>query len=123
DVGKIRINLIETEPLVNSLQLSHDGVFNKIVTNLHPVFLLTVGKRDLISQNGWNIFFDKTAYLPHQSYVVRLDKRSAEVIRSGSWVKIRISAVEAGDFRGQLEITLFEGSPLLNIAAVMNTSI
>lgn len=121
NAGKINIDLKKGSPLINSLQLSQDGVFKEIASNLDPAFILTVGKRDLISQNGWNIFFDKTAYLPHKSYAVNLNKNSVEVKKSGSRVQIIISGAEAGEFTGDLEITLFDGSPLLNIAAVMST--
>jgi len=121
--GKIKIDLRKESPLINSLQLSQNGVFKEIASNIDPAFVLTVGKRDLKSQNGWNIFFDKTAYLPHKSYALNLNKNSVEVKSSGSRVQIIVSGATAGDFTGDLEITLFDGSPLLNIAAVMTTQI
>ena len=67
--GKIVFNLQNGKPLFNSIQLSSFGKMEEIGINLDPVFLLTVGKRDLVSQNGWNIFFDKTNKLPHQTWL------------------------------------------------------
>ncbi|CAN5835299.1 hypothetical protein BH24BAC1_BH24BAC1_26290 [soil metagenome] len=121
--GRMTLNLEKEKPLFTSLQMSRKGAWQEIATDLDPAFVLTVGKRDLISQNGWNIFFDKTAYLPHQSFPVRLEKRQAKVVSTGARTRIVISEVAAGDFLGALEITLFKGSPLFNVAAVMTTEV
>src|SRR5436305_5305864 len=74
--GKIVLDLENNKPLFSSIQLSSLGVFKEIAKGLDPAFLLTIGKRDLVSQNGWNIFFDKTNKLPHQTYIVQIDKRN-----------------------------------------------
>lgn len=119
--GKIIINLEKEMPLIRSIQLSGEGVNKEIATDLEPAFILTVGKRDLVSQNGWNIFFDKTAYLPYTSYPVVLEKREAKVTSDGSQTRITISNAIAATFAGPLEITLYRGSALINIAAVLVT--
>ncbi|MEX2591915.1 MAG: hypothetical protein WD426_04015 [Anditalea sp.] len=119
--GKIVVDLEKGKPLFGSIQITKEGIFKEIATGLDPAFVLTVGKRDLTKASGWNIFFDKTAYLPHKSHVVELDKREARVISQGSRTKIIVSEVNAGVFSGSLEITLFNGSPLMNMAAVMRT--
>ncbi|MEJ7587862.1 MAG: hypothetical protein WKI04_09915 [Ferruginibacter sp.] len=118
---KIVIDLGNGKPLFNSIQLSRSGKLKEIGANLDPAFLLTVGKRDLVSQNGWNIFFDKTNKLPHQTYTVDLYKRSASLSATGNRTIIRIGDIQAGSFKGAIEITLYNGSPLFNIAAVMST--
>ena len=121
--GKLVIDLRDTAPLFKSVQVSKSGSFHEVGINLKPVFLLTVGKRDLISQNGWNIFFDKTNKLPHQTYPVKLTKQYAKVSGAGSRILIQIGKVEAASFSGTLEIILYNGSPLFNVAAVMSTNI
>jgi hypothetical protein len=121
--GKLLINLQKEAPLFSSIQLSKLGKWKEIAANLDPAFLLTIGKRDLVSQNGWNIFFDKTNKLPSKSYVVDLEKREAAVSSTGSRTVIKISRVQAGTFSGDIEITLYNGSPLFNVAAVMSTDI
>ncbi|RRB06726.1 hypothetical protein [Larkinella rosea] len=121
--GKLVINLEKEKPLFNSIQLSQQGAFKEIAKALDPAFVLTVGKRDLISQNGWNIFFDKTNKLPHKSYAVALDKRSASVTTVGTRTVVRISEVQAATFKGDIEITVYNGSPLFNVAAVMATEV
>lgn len=119
--GKILIDLEKETPLFGSIQLSQGGQYKEIATDIDPVFLLTVGKRDLTKESGWNIFFDKTAYLPYEAHVVNLNKKEAKVSSQGSRTKIIVSEVSAGEFKGSIEITLYKGSPLMNIAAVMST--
>src|SRR5690606_30333299 len=82
--GSVSINLYGERPLVASMRLSSDGVWKEVASALDPVFILTVGKRDLTKESGWNIFFDKTAYLPHKAYRVSVDKQSVKVVSVGS---------------------------------------
>lgn len=121
--GKLILNLETGKPLFSHVQLSKQGRFYELATNLDPAFVLTVGKRDLISQNGWNIFFDKTNKLPSKAYAAELSKRNASVKTVGSRTVIRIGEVRAASFQGAVEITVYQGSPLFNVAAVVATSI
>ncbi len=117
--GKLILDLSKDHPLFKSIQLKN----KEIATGLDPAFILTIGKRDLISQNGWNIFFDKVPLKPHESFKVNFEKDSASISTEGSHTIIRISKMYASTFSGALEITLYNGSPLLNVAAVMSTDI
>lgn len=121
--GKIIINTENEKPLFTSIQLSKNGVFKEIGSQLDPAFILTTGKRDLVSQNGWNIFFDSTNRGPHKEFIAAIHKRNASVSTAGSRTIIKISDVKAGAFNGAIEITLYNGSPLFNVAAVMATKI
>ncbi len=123
DQGRLLLDLEKDKPLFKSIELSNNGSFKKISEHLDPAFILTVGKRDLISQNGWNIFFDKVPDKPHQSYNVGFNKRSTSVTTAGSRTIIRILEMQSASFSGALEITLYNGSPLFNVAAVMSTSL
>ena len=51
--GKLILDISNDKPLFKSIQLNN----KEIVSGVDPAFILTVGKRDLVSQNGWNIFF------------------------------------------------------------------
>ena len=119
DFGKLILDLSKDKPLFKSIKLRN----KEIAADLDPAFILTIGKRDLISQNGWNIFFDKVPLKPHKSYVVKFDKDSTSVISEGAHTIIRISKMYAASFSGALEITLYNGSPLFNVAAVMSTEV
>jgi len=115
------INLQAGKPLLGSIQLIKNGRIARIMKDADPAFLLTIGKRDLVSQNGWNIFFDRVPLKPHQSYTVELKKNTAAVRTEGSHTIVRIGAIKAAHFSGYLEITVYNGSPLFDIAAVMAT--
>jgi len=119
--GRLLLNLENGQPLFQNVSLIKGDKVNSIIEGVDPAFILTVGKRDLTKPHGWDIFFDRTAYLPYEEYAVKLNKREAQVITKGSRTHIVISEVSAGEFSGSLEITLYNGSPLLNVAAVMRT--
>ncbi|TLV00865.1 hypothetical protein [Dyadobacter luticola] len=123
EIGKVAIDLSKGQPVVGSLQIGTTGKLKTIAADLDPAIILTVGKRDLVSQNGWNIFFDKTAYLPYKTYTVALEKSGVKVVTSGSQTEISIAGATAGPFAGYVNITLFNGSPLMNVAAVMSTNV
>ncbi|PVD52376.1 hypothetical protein DC498_09685 [Terrimonas sp.] len=119
--GQLIINLNKDEPLFKSIGLEKESHIYEIVKEADPVFWVTIGKRDLISQNGWNIFFDKVPLKPHQSYKVNINKTNAAVSSYGSRTVIRIGDIAAADFKGAIEITLYNGSAMFNVAAVMST--
>ena len=121
--GRLLLNMQNGKPLFSSIQLGKEGSYHTIIENTDPEFILTKGKRDLISQNGWNIFFDKVPLKPHQSYKIDFSKKSASVSTSGSRTVISINNLEAPNFKGKLEITLYNGQPLFNVAAVVSTQI
>jgi hypothetical protein len=121
--GKIVLDLSAQQPVFKSIELKEGSSNHQIASGLDPAFVLTVGKRDLVSQNGWNIFFDKVPNKPFTSHTIDFNKQSASVRSSGARTVITIGSLEAPDFTGNLEITLYNGSPLLNIAAVMSTAI
>ncbi|MGX5853001.1 hypothetical protein ACWKW6_05130 [Dyadobacter jiangsuensis] len=123
ETGKVSIDLNKTNALIGSLGIGTKEKQYTIARNLDPAIILTVGKRDLVSQNGWNIFFDKTAYLKYQSYAVTLDKTDVKVASNGSRTEITVNGAKGGPFSGSIQFTLYNGSPLMNVAAVMSTNV
>lgn len=121
--GLLKLNLENEKPLFQSIQMSSQGKFCEIGKDLDPSFVVTIGKRDLISQNGWNIFFDRVPLKPFQSYVASINKTNASVSSEGSRTIITVSKISADRFSGDIQITLYNGSPLFNIAAVMSTEV
>lgn len=115
--GKVVFDLEPTRPLFKEISLG-----KKLITaNVDPAFVLTVGKRDLLSQNGWNIFFDKVPNRPYQSYPLAIKKNAASVRTEGSRTIVSIGLMTAESFAGTLEVTFYNGSPLFNVAAVIAT--
>src|ERR1044072_6807615 len=77
--GKLVVDLSPQQPLFKSLHLREGNSNHAIASGLDPVFLLAVGNRDLVSQNGWNIFFDKVPNKPFTSNRIELSKHAAAV--------------------------------------------
>ncbi|MEH6307373.1 hypothetical protein RYH73_17120 [Olivibacter sp. CPCC 100613] len=121
--GQIELDMQKGKPLFRRMLLTEGKRSKLISSNLDPSFLLTIGKRDLVSQNGWNIFFDKVPEKPYQTYDVKLEKSTASVETIGSRTLVKISSLKADHFKGDLEITFYNGSPLFNVAAVMSTNV
>ncbi|ETZ21124.1 hypothetical protein [Pedobacter sp. V48] len=121
--GQVDLNMEKGKPLFSRLLIGEAKKAKLVSTDLDPSFLLTIGKRDLISQNGWNIFFDKVPQKKYKTYNVELEKSAATVKTIGSRTVVTISSLKADRFSGDLEITFYNGSPMFNIAAVMATKI
>ncbi len=121
--GLLQLNLTNGQPLFQSIRMSSHGTFHEIAKDLDPSFVVTIGKRDLISQNGWNIFFDKVPLKPFRAYVASINKTDAGISSEGSRTVITVSQITAERFSGDIQITLYNGSPLFNIAAVMSTEV
>jgi hypothetical protein len=119
--GRVILDLDKRLPLFKSIQATAGGAYKEVAANLNPEFILTIGHRDLISQNGWNIFFDRVPTKPFQSYKVELDKKAASVKSEGSRTIVSVSGVSSSTFSGYIEITFYNNTPLFNVAAVMTT--
>jgi hypothetical protein len=121
--GRMILNLDEAEPLFSSIRLTRASASTEVAANLDPVFILRTGKRTLSpSSGGWDVFFDKVPTRPYTTELVQFDKRSAGVSSEGTRTVIRIGELKTALFKGSLEITLYNGSPLFNIAAVVSTT-
>lgn len=115
--GKVIFDLTPGKPLFSEISLAG----KRIAAAVDPAFVVTVGRRDLLSQNGWNIFFDKVPNRPYQTYLLSVEKSDASVKTEGSRTVVTIGPVSTETFRGRLEITFYHGSPLFNVAAVIAT--
>ena len=119
--GVLKLDMTSGSPLFSSIQLKDYKGNHEIAKGVDPLFLLTVGQRDLSKEHGWDIFFDRTAYNPYEAYQVSLEKENITVKSKGKRTVVQVNSMKAGNFVGWLEITLYHGSPLLNMAAVMST--
>jgi hypothetical protein len=119
--GRLVLSMSGDSALIQSLSIVKGNVVREVLRDADPTFLLRVGKRDLISQNGWNIFFDKVPLKPYTSYDIVMEKRGVSLARDGARTLVSIEGMQAPGFTGRLEITLYHGSLLMNIAAVMTT--
>ena len=120
--AEVVLDMDPAQPLFKTLSIAAKGSEKVISSNLDPAFLLSIGKRDLLSQNGWNIFFDKVPQKPYKTYPIVLKKSSAEIVSVGSRTVIKISSLKADKFSGDLELTFYNGTAMFNVAAVISTS-
>lgn len=120
--GILHLNMSKESPLFESIQVVNSGGIHNIAQEIDPLFLITVGQRDLSKESGWNIFFDRTAYNAYEAFKVNLEKQTIAVKSQGKRTLIHINSMKAGNFEGYLEISLYHGSPLLNMAATLSTT-
>ncbi|HEY1110720.1 MAG TPA: hypothetical protein VGE76_18860 [Opitutaceae bacterium] len=92
-----------------------------IARQLEPVTWLTIGERDLRAPAGWVAFFDNPPQRAHRTVATSLKKTGGRVKTVGTRTVVSVQELTAGSFRGALEITVFDGSPLLFVEAVMST--
>ncbi|WP_316823804.1 hypothetical protein [Pedobacter miscanthi] len=122
-MGKMVLNLDNTQPLFSSLQMGKKGALKVVAANLDPAFILRIGKRTLSpSSGGWDVFFDRVPTRPYTTNAVKFNKGSASVATHGAQTVVRINGVKCEMFSGALEITVYNGSPLFNVAAVVTTA-
>lgn len=120
--GHAVFNLDPSQPLITSLGLaSGDAPPETIATGLDPVTLLTIGERDLKNPAGWVAFFDDPPLRPHKTVPVVLGPRAAKVTTTGTHTTVRLAAVTAGSFHGDLRVTFYDNSPLLHVETVLST--
>lgn len=121
--GKMILDLDPARPLFSSIQVRKEKTFREVVKDLDPVFILREGKRTLSpSSGGWDVFFDKVPDRPYTTTVVDLNKHTAAVSSDGSRTIVKMGTLKAASFSGHLEITIYNGSLLFNIAAVVSTA-
>lgn len=121
--GVLSLNLQENAPLIRELSIapSERVKTTPILQNVNPVYVLTVGSRDLTNPAGWVAFFDKVPSRPYQSYAAQLTKKSARVVSENGRCTIIINEIKAGPFRGDLRFTLYPNTCLVHMQAVVST--
>jgi hypothetical protein len=121
-LGKMILDLNNSKPLFKSLSMGKKGALKEVAANLDPAFVLRIGKRTLSpSSGGWDVFFDRVPTKPYTTNIVKFEKGGASVSTQGSQTIVKILGVQCESFSGALEITLYNGSPLFNVAAVVST--
>src|SRR5581483_3309373 len=114
--AQLVLDLRPGQPLIESLGLGAEPVLR----GMAPVTFLTVGTRQAPAgrppeMSVWYTFFDKPAGRPYQTYLARLDLGSARVRNEGRRARITLGDVTAGPFAGELDITVYPGSGLLQV--------
>ena len=113
---RLVLNLEEPERLIEEIGTSHT-----VLRGIAPVFLMTVGSRDMDPRRGWIRFFDKVNKRPYQTHRARLQITGARVISTGKSTTVIIDRLTAGSFEGQLQFTVYAGCGLVHVEAVLST--
>src|SRR5436853_7696400 len=73
-IGRLVLGMKPDEALFRSVAMVKKGVVRTCLRDADPVFMLRVGTRDLVSQHGWNLFFDKVRLQAYTNDAVKLAK-------------------------------------------------
>jgi hypothetical protein len=127
EIGHLRLDLRSGQPLIESLGIASGLTeVDTLVRGVEPLVFLTVGTRQ--SPPGrppgmsiFNVFFDKPASRPYRSFLGRLDLQRARVASEGRRASVALDELTAGPFKGELVFTLYPGSRLLHVEAVVAT--
>jgi hypothetical protein len=126
--GRLVLNLGPRTPLIESIGVrwDYEPAATPVLTGVDPVTFLTVGTRAATpgrppGMSPFNEFFDSPAQRPHETFKARLDLKRARVTSAGRRATIALGDLTAGPFRGELRVTLYVGSRLLHVEAVVRT--
>src|SRR5262249_7095957 len=116
------LQLQANQPLIEELGMVKDAgdPATVLLRNVNPLFLLTVGRRDLSTQ-GWNVFFDNPPRRPHKTFTAALDKKAVRVQSQGRRSTVIIDGLSAGPFHGDLRFTVYPDCRLIHTEAVVST--
>ncbi|MCS6851395.1 MAG: hypothetical protein NZ700_09550 [Gemmataceae bacterium] len=127
EYGQLTLNLTPGEPLIEELGIapSADGAAAALLRSAEPVYYLTVGTRALAPNNalgdGWTVFFDSPNDRPHRPFLSELARRHVRVTSEGSRATVAVGDLTIGSFRGELLLTVYGGSRLVHLEAVVAT--
>jgi len=69
----------------------------------------------------WNTFFDNPSKRPHEDFASKLDVKRASVSSEGRRATVSIGDLSIGNFRGELQFTVYPGARLVQCEAVVST--
>jgi hypothetical protein len=126
--GRASFSLTPGKPLIENLAIAKDATSagEPLLHGVDPVTFLTVGTREAPSgrpptMSVWNVFFDKPAKRPFQTYAPHLDLKRAQVTSQGQRATVTVGDLAAGPFSGEWQFTFYASSRLIHVEAVMQT--
>jgi hypothetical protein len=120
---QLDLELNSGSPLITAMSAGKtDQNTEAIVRGVDPVWLLTVGTRDLHQSAGWVAFFDDPPKRPHQTYRASRDTHHVRVSCEGHHTIIALDGLKAGPFEGELRFTIYPRCPLIQAEAILSTS-
>jgi hypothetical protein len=127
EVGHLTLDMRSQHPLIESLGIASGlSESDPLVRGVEPLVFLTVGTRQAPpgrppQMSIFNVFFDKPAKRPYQSFLGRLNLQRAQVVSEGHRARVALGDFAIGPFQGELVFTFYPGSRLLHVEAVVAT--
>lgn len=128
EFGRVRLDLRAERPLIAELGTSRavDSEVEPLLRGVQPATYLTVGSRRLPTGQPpwrkWQVFFDKPADRPHETFLSRLDPRRILIESQGRRAMVTIHTLRAGSFTGALQFVFYADCRLMHVQAVVSTS-
>lgn len=119
--GVLHLQLKPEEPLIEELGIAGkaDGPPVVLLRKTNPVYVLTVGSRDL--KQGWDVFFDNPPRRMHERFLATLSRSKVRVQSQGRRSTVVVEGLSAGPFQGDFRLTVYPGCRLVHAEAVVRT--
>ena len=118
--AKISFGLKSADALIESLQFQTGVASKTILRSANPEFQLFIGERNL-ARNKWTVFFDSPDTRPYTNGNLKLDLKSIAIDQRLRRATVKFGDLRFEDFSGQLWCTVYAGSPLVHLEAVIQT--
>ena len=129
ETGRLLLDLQDGRPLFRWEQPDPTrGTTNSPLVGYDPAAWVVVGSRvnpppTPPGMSVFNVFFDSPAQRPHQTYrTAWAGPRVARVLAEGPRAAVAIGPIAAGPFRGEWVVTVYAGTRLVHVEAVMKTT-
>jgi len=104
-------------PLIRKIGVDGEAALE----GLDPNYLFWIGERDLSKVNRWTIFFDRVPTRPYTVEKGYLIPENARVSTDGGRATIELDGLNSERFSGSLALTVYHGSPFVNMEARVAT--
>ena len=118
--AKITFGLRSTDALIESLQFNTGKASKTILRSANPEFQLFIGERNL-AKNKWTVFFDNPDTRPYSNGNLELNLKNITIDQRLLRATVKFGDLSFEDFSGQLCFTVYSGSPLVHLEAVIKT--
>lgn len=126
--GRLVLNLRQGAALVSLLGITRgrEDAPVPLLRDVAPAFFVTVGSRENppgrpAGMSVFNVFFDSPANRPFQTHQATLRPANVRVWSEGRSEHVAIDGLSAGPFAGSLWFTVYPGTRLVHVEAVMKT--
>ena len=118
--GQLRLSLSDAEELIKEIAIEAKTGKKSILRNSTPLWQMQVGERER-NENGAYTFFDRVDERGYEDFPLNLEIESVAVDIQETRLEVHISRLSGQDFSGELRLTLFAHSPLVQFEAIVST--